>query len=128
MASTKSRGVVHEVHGNATLADIKSGYIVADGVPNKQITVTGGYFKALGGAAGTATSVDVKDTANVVAVACAIAQLTENTELQFTPGATGITWTTRGPLTAGKGIKIDDTGSALDTLTSMDYQIFYTIK
>ncbi len=128
--SRRTHAVLHQVQGNVLLADTNTGYTVLSAKPGRKYTIVGGYFKAIGGNYAAATSLDVKDTAGtpIVAVAVAVAQLTQNTQTQFKQGATGVTWTTRGPLTVSKGVMIQKTGSTATTATSVDYQIFYTVS
>ena len=125
MAYTTSGGKVHFVRGNATTAEVTAGKFIVQGRKGKKICVTGGHMVALGGNAATATSVDIKDGGNVVAVACAVAGLTQNTRLDFR-AASNVTLTTfQQALTVDKGIKIKDTGSGLATATSVDYYVEY---
>lgn len=124
-----AKAKVHFVMGNVTTAQVNSGAVVVPARVGRSIVVVGGHLTARGGAATGATSVDVKDTAStpVVAVACAVAGLTEDAQLDFT-AASNVTRTTyRSPLTAGAGLQIQKTGSNLATATSVDYYIEYVI-
>lgn len=127
MALATARGKVHVVQGNATTAQVNAGLNIVPPRAGKTIVVTGGSMKALGGNAATATSVDIKDTHSspVVAVACAVAGLTENTRLSFDAAANVTLTTYDAPLTAGKGLQIKNTGSALATATSVDFVVKY---
>ena len=127
MAFTSARGKVHFVQGNATTAQVNAGKIIAEARKGKSIQVVGGHLTALGGNAATATSVDIKDTAAtaIVAVACAVAGLTQNTQLDFDAAANVTLTTYRKPLTVDKALKIEKTGSNLATATSVDYYVEY---
>ena len=127
MAFTTAKGKVHFVMGNATTAQVNSGLVIVPARADKTIAVVGGHLTARGGNAATATSVDIKDTAStpVVAVACAVAGLTEDTQLDFDAGSNVTRTTYRSPLTAGKGLQIQKTGSNLATATSVDYYVEY---
>ena len=127
MASTNVRGRVHCAQGNVLLADANAGYTIVPDSPGRTLNVVGGYLVARGGAAAVCTSVDVKDTADVVAVACAQGSLTQDAYLPFSAAA-GVTWTTPTKLTAGKGLKIANTGGACTTATSFDYLVLYTVN
>lgn len=127
MAFTTGKGKVHFVQGNATTAQVNAGLTIVTPRAGKTPQVVGGHMTALGGNAATATSVDIADTAGtpVVAVACGVAGLTANAQLDFT-AASNVTLTTyRKPLTAGKGLQIIKAGSNLATATSVDYYVEY---
>ena len=126
MAFTDGRGKVHFVQGNATTAEVNAGKIIAEGRENKKICVVGGHLTALGGNAATATSVDIKDTGTpTVAVACAVAGLTDGTQLDFDAAANVTRTTYRKPLAEDKSLQILKTGSNLATATSVDYYVEY---
>ena len=127
MASKVSRGKVHVAAGNALTAEINAGHVIAGGRKGKKIMVVGGQMIALGGNAATATSVDIKDTTGtpVVAVACGVAGLTENAQLDFDATSNVTRTTYRKPLTVDKGLQIQKTGSNLATATSVDYYVEY---
>ncbi len=127
MAYTTSSGKVHFVRGNATAAQVNAGKLIVQPRKGKKLVVTGGHMVALGGNAATATSVDIADTAGtpVVAVACGVAGLTQNTRLDFR-AASNVTLTTfQVALTAEKGLQIIKAGSDLATATSVDYYVEY---
>ena len=125
MAFSSAAGKVHFAQGNATTAQVTAGKIIAASRGGKAIQVVGGHMTALGGNAATATSVDIKDSADVVAVACGVSGLTSGTQLDFTAGSNVTLTTYRKPLTVGKALKIKDTGSGLATATSVDYYVEY---
>jgi hypothetical protein len=119
-----AKSKVHTVYGSLTTAQVNAGTLIADGRTGKSIAVVGGCMTATG-SADTATSVAVKDTSDVVAVACGVAGLTNGAQLGF-DAASNVTRTTyRTALTAGKGIKIDNTGSSLGTTTAVAYYVEY---
>ena len=125
----KSNRRMRCLRGNATLAEVKAGKVILLGEPGRTITVHDGWLRSLGGNAGTATSVDISDTATspVVCFKMARGGLTENAVARVGLG-THYTGTTVGtPLTPGKGLRIDDAGGTLDTCTAVDYCIFYTV-
>lgn len=128
MALTKCRGGQKFVQGNATTAQVNAGLRILEPRKGKKIAVDGGFMRALGGAAATATSVDIADTTGtpVVAVACAAAGLTQNAVLDFR-AASNVTLTTKlgDPLTVDQGLQIIKAGSNLATATSVDYVVFY---
>ena len=125
----KSQRRLRCVHGQLTLNEVKAGEIVVGPEPGRTITVHDGWLRAIGGAAGGATAVDVKDTADppTVAFKMAVGGLTENAVARVGL-ATHYTGTTVGsPLTPGEGLQIADDG-VLTTLTHLDYCIFYTLE
>lgn len=128
MALNASHGGQKFVQGNATTAQVNAGLRIVEPRSGKKIAVDGGFLRALGGAAATATSVDIADTAGtpVVAVACAVAGLTANAALDFR-AAESVTLTTPlgAPLTVDQGLQIIKAGSNLATATSVDYVVFY---
>lgn len=129
MALTKCRGGQKFVQGNATAAQVNAGLRIVDPRKGKKICVDGGFMRALGGNAATATSVDIADTTAdtpVVAVACAVAGLTQNAVLDFRAGS-NVTLTTKlgDSLTVSEGLQIIHAGSDLATATSVDYVVFY---
>lgn len=126
MASTVSRGRLHYAEGNVLLADANAGYIIVGDAPGRTINVVGGHLIARGGAAAAHTSMDVQDTDGVVAVAYEQAGLTEGAGLSYWAPA-NVTITTPGPLTAGKGLQIKNTGDACTTATSFDYVVTFTV-
>lgn len=130
MAFTTKIRTMRVVKGTATTAEVNAGKTIVEADASRTICVHGGYMIARGGNASGATSVDIKDTADtpVVAVACAVAGLTQDAVLSF-DAASNVTNTTRGTgLTAGKGLQIKKTGSNLATATSVDYLVEYTVE
>jgi hypothetical protein len=111
--------------GRLTVAQVNADTPI---VPPKQgysYIVVGGWFIATGSAA-TATSVDVVDTSDNVAVAVAVGNLTNGTLAPFN-AASGVTWTTYGTaLTSGEGLHIHTAGGDLGTTTQLDYYVEYT--
>lgn len=115
--------------GNATTGEVNAGHVIVPAAAGRTLCVVGGWLRALGGAAGTCTSVDIKDTNSsaVVAIAFAQASLTQDTVLKM--GDAGTTLTTVGTaLTANEGLQIETTGTAMDTATSVDYAIEYVVS
>lgn len=109
---------------------VDSGNIIVRGESGRTLTVVGGWMRAIGGAAGACTSVDVKNTAGtpVVAVACTQGGLTENTIVRFGTPTTGEFNTANTTMGKGKGLQIAKTGSAMTTATAIDYCVLYTVS
>ena len=125
MAYKTATGKIHFAMGNITTAQANAGYIIAPARTGKSICVDGGHLTAKGGSTATCTSVDFKDTSDVVAVAFAQGSLTADTRLDVRAAA-GVTLTTfQMPLTVNKALKIDNTGSSAATATSFDYCVEY---
>lgn len=122
MANTTRKSRVKCVTGNATTDEVNAGKIILPVTGNKYIIV-GGWMRALGGNAATATGVNISDTTAttpIVGVAVARASLTENAVVDF--DAAGVTTTTYGVAhKEGKGLQIIKSGSDLATATSVDY-------
>ena len=115
--------------GQLTIDEVKANAVIVKPEAGRRITVHDGWLRAIGGAAGGATGVNVVDTAGtpVVAFAMAIGGLAQNAVARVGL-ATHYTGTTIGnPLTPGKGLQIVDNGT-LTTLTHLDYCIFYTVE
>lgn len=128
MANTKQRTRTRCVTGNATLTEVKAGKYVLPPF-NGCYVVTGGWFRALGGDAGGATSVNLNDdtaAGHVVGVAVAVGPLNNGDLVDF-EAASDVTRTTFGTaFQHGRGLLIEDVGaSALDTCTSVDYCVMY---
>ena len=128
MANTADEGRVRCVTGNILTAGVNTGTIVIPPDSSRSIIITGGWLRALGGNAATATTVNVSDTTGtpVVNLAIAVGTLKEDAVVDFNLGA-NITKTTYGTAnTKGKGIQIIKAGAgALATCTSIDYCIKY---
>jgi hypothetical protein len=112
--------------GKLTVAQINAGITVVAAEPGLTIKATDFYMKAIGGAVGAVTTIDIKDTAAspVTVGTCAQAQLTENAILRA--GATGTVHTNLGEaLTAGKGLQVVKNGSDITTATHVIVCIDY---
>ncbi len=121
------QGKIHFKAGRLTAAQVNAGTRVIPPRADKKLMIVGGQLVAIGGAAATATSVDVNDTTGtpVVGVAVACTAMTENTQMDF-DAASNVTRTTyRAPFAAGKGIQVIKGGSDLATATHVDYYIEY---
>ena len=130
MANTTRISRERCVCGTATVAEVIAGKIILPPDSAKAVIVTGGWMRATG-SAGTATSVDIKDTTTVpvVAVAIAVGALTDGAVVDFDT-ATNVTWTTYGVAhTKGKGLQIKQTTAAgnLSTTTAVDYVVKYIL-
>jgi predicted RecA/RadA family phage recombinase len=108
-----------------SLAELNAGKVLIAGVTGKKITVTGLTRRVTGNAA-AATSVDVQSDATSVKVFVdLIAALTTgaviiNKETNCTPGAG---WAVELPV--NEGVEAQSVGSALTTLTSIQYTVTY---
>jgi hypothetical protein len=117
---------------NVTTAEVNAGKVLLPAITGYRYRVLDWKMAARGGAAGTATSVDIKDTADTpVSVAIAlVAALTQNKVVG--PGMANVTDGAVGgmgkPLTVSKGVQIKVAGSALDTATSVDVTITYAME
>jgi len=121
-----ARNVVYTVQGQATTAEIKVGKTILADLTGATVTVVDVYMQAIGGNAGGATSVDIKDTAEVALVAFPVAQLTQNTVNCM--GDAAVTSVHAVTATAGKGLIIQDTAkNSLTTCTHVNYVVKYTI-
>jgi hypothetical protein len=119
---------VYSVYGNITTANINAGTtVIVPATASRTIKVLHFLKQALGGSAATCTAVQMLDTSAVVAVSSPIANLTANTIVTEATASETLTTFLTG-LTAGAGIKINQTGSACATMTSMNYAIFYTYQ
>ena len=130
MANTTRLSRERCVCGSATTAEVIAGKIIVPPDSSKAVIITGGWMRAAG-SAGTATSVDIKDTTGtpVVGVAIAVAALTDGTMVDF-DAAANVTWTTYGTAFAkGKGLQIKQTtaGGNLSTTTAVDYVVKYIL-
>jgi hypothetical protein len=113
--------------GSLTVAQVNAGAIITPAMPGRILTVVDGWLRAIGGAAGTSTGVYCQDTSGtVIAVEWLIAALTQNAIARV--GAANVTSTNVGTiLTQNDGLKIIKHGADVDTATSIDYCIFYTV-
>jgi len=130
MANTTRISRERCVCGTATTAEVIAGKVIVPPDSAKSVIVTGGWLRAAG-AADTATSVDIKDTTDtpVVAVAVAVAALTDAAVVDLDT-ASNVTWTTYGVAhTKGKGLQIAQTTAAgdLGTTTAVDYVVKYIL-
>ena len=118
--------------GSLSNAEVNAGKIIVKAQSGRTLTVVGGWMRAIGGNAATTTSVDVKDTKStpVVAVACTVAGLTQNTILRFGTATTAEFNTATIGLTKNKGLQIVKTGAGdLGAGTSsVDYVVYYTVS
>jgi len=102
-------GVVHAVYHKASLAEVKAGHVLVAAVPARTLKVLGCTMQSLGGAAGTTTSVDIKDTDELAIISFPRALLTEDEIVDSGASATVVATDIGLPMTAGKGIMIQDT-------------------
>lgn len=116
------------VTGSATLNEVKAGKYVLPPFGGAYI-ITGGWMRAVGADCATATSVNINDdtpTTPIVGVAIAVGPLDNGVVVDF-DAAANVTRTTYGDEFAyGRGLVIEDAGTALTGPTTIDYCIFYT--
>ena len=128
MATTSTDPRVRCAQGSATVAEVNAGKIIIPDCPSRVITVVDGWLRAIGGAAGTATGVYIQDTAAAATsiIEWLVAALTQNAVARV--GASNVTSTYAGTAcTRDKGLQIIKHGGDVDTATSIDYCIFYTV-
>jgi hypothetical protein len=93
---------------------------------DRSITVLDCWMRATGGAATGATAIVLEDTGGTDVVSNAVAGLTQNTILRA--GATHSTASGLGTtLTKGRGLRIINTVAPLETATSIEYEVLYTV-
>ena len=129
MATTSTDPRVRCVQGSATVAQVNAGIVIVPDVPGRVVTVVDGWLRAIGGAAGTATGVYIQDTAATAGstLEWLIGALTQNAVARI--GAANVTSTYAGvQMTRDKGIQMKTHGAALDTATSVDYCIYFTVS
>lgn len=116
------------VEGQLTTAEVNAGKVVVPGHTGRTLTVVDAWVRAIGGAAGSNTSVDVTDsvTGTIVAVFTR-AGLTQNAILRAGTATTGVAANLGASLGAGQGIKVANVGTAMDTATALDYCISYVV-
>ena len=116
---------------NATTAQVNAGLVLLPAVTGACYRVLDWKMAARGGAAATATSVDIKDTNGtpVSVAAVAVAALTQDKVVG--PGMTnvtdGVTGSMGKKLTVSQGVQIAATGT-LATATSVDVTIEYALE
>ena len=116
-----------------TIAEINAGATLLPAIPGYKYRVVDMAMIAVGGNAGTTTTVDILATqaaASVKLMAAAIAQLTRSALLRA--GATGGTILADGASfdtnDANTAITVGKTGGALDTATHVDFFVNYVLE
>jgi hypothetical protein len=115
------------IEGQLTTTEVNSGTVVVAGHTGRTLTVVDCWLRAIGGAAGANTSVDVVDSVTGTVV-CAFlrAALTQNTVVRA--GGSNTTPTNLlASLGSGEGIKVVNAGTAMTTATHIDYVISYVV-
>lgn len=120
--ATLTPKIVRTVYGQATVVQINEGLDIISAAAGKTLKITGIALQAIGGAAGTATSVDIADTDGTVFAAFPVGTLTQNSVVLL--GGATVT-NIHSALTADKGIKIQKAGGDLETCTHVNYIIEY---
>ena len=115
--------------GQLTKAQVNAGTLVVEAMPKRAYTVVDAWVRAIGGAASANTSVDIVDSVTgTVVVAFTRAGLAQNTVLRLGTATTGVAANAGVALGTGEGIKIKNTGTAVDTLTHLDYMILFKVE
>jgi hypothetical protein len=124
---------VRSIRQRVTTADINAGLTLLPAIPGRRYRLVDCSMIAIGGAAATATSVDLRGTqsASVVnLVASAVAGLTQNTRL--IAGTTNAAILAGGvsfaPCDVNTAITVARTGSALATATHVDFIVSYEVE
>lgn len=111
--------------GNITTTNVNAGTVIVKPRAHQSVTVVDCWLRALGGAAGGATSVNVADSDGTAIAVFAVGGLTQNTLTRI--GAANTTATNMlATQAAGKGLEIIADGT-LTTATSVDYCVFYVV-
>lgn len=125
--------VVHHVRSRFTVAEVNAGATILAAIAGYKYRVADVALIAVGGNAGTATTVDVLATqsaSSVKLLAAAVAGLTQSTLLRA--GATNATILADGASfvqnDANTAITIGKTGGSLATATHIDVLLSYTIE
>lgn len=115
-------------YGQATTAQVNAGKVIVKAQAGKTIKVVDGWLRAIGGAAGTATSVDIEDTTTSpnLAFKIAVGGLAENAVARVGLATHSTNTGVGTALGKGKGLQITATGT-LATATAMDYAVFYVM-
>lgn len=114
--------------GQLTTAEVNAGKQVIDAVAKRAITIVDAWVRAIGGNAGSNTSVDIQDTVTGTKVSVFTrAGLTQNAVLRAGTATTGVSNNLGVALGAGEGVKIINVGTAMDTATALDYVILYRV-
>lgn len=127
MATYAKKSRIRCCTGNATATEVKANKLILPGFSGAYIIV-GGWLRALGGNAATATTVNISSTAGtpVVGVACTCTDGLAENRICTLDDPTYATCTTFGDnFVAGDGLMICDAGGALAGATSVDYCIEY---
>lgn len=114
--------------GQLTLTEVNAGKQVIDAVAKRSITIVDAWVRAIGGAAGANTSVDIQDTVTGTK-ACVFtrAGLAQNAILRAGTTTTGVSTNLGTALGVGEGVKIINVGTACDTMSALDYVILYRV-
>jgi hypothetical protein len=121
-------GVVHAVYHKATKAEVKAGHVLVAAVPARTLKVLGCTMQSIGGAAITATTVDIKDTDELSIIAIPVGLLTENEVVDSGASATNVFTDIGLAMTAGKGIMIQDSAkNNLDGSTHISVVVYYMV-
>lgn len=125
-------GDVHVQRFRTTIANVNAGATLLPAVAGFQYRLVDAFAIAIGGAAGTVTTVDILGTqssSSATLVAFAQASLTQSTVLRA--GASGAAVLADGAsfvaCDANTAITIGKTGSAIDTATHIDVVLTYSV-
>lgn len=130
MAAWSSLGSLRIAQGQLTVSQINTtdGTVIVKNAPGRTIRVVDAWARAIGGNAGSVTTVDViVTTTGTKLVTFARAQLTQDAVLRAGAAGTVVT-NLLASGTPGKGLSIYKTGSSIDTATAVDYFVAYTVE
>lgn len=109
-----------------TVAQVNAGIDIVPGDPERAIRVVDATARAIGGNVGTATGVDVTNTAGTTKVASfARAGLTDGALVRAGAANTTLGAGWNADLAAGQGLKIVKDGGDLDTATHIEVTVLY---
>ena len=115
--------------GQLTKAEVNAGKQVIEAQAKRAITIVDAWVRAIGGAAADNTSVDIQDTVTGTKVCIFTrAGLAQNAILRAGTATTGVSDNLNASLGRGEGVKILNVGTAVDTLTHLDYVILYKVE
>lgn len=119
---------VMAAYHKATAAEVKAGHEILPAIVGKSYKILGAVMQALGGAATTSTSVDIKDSDETAIIAFPVALLAQGKVVDSGSSNT-ITWADISlAQTANKGIIVEDTAkNSLTVATHIAVIVYYTI-
>jgi hypothetical protein len=121
---------VRVAQGQLATTAVNTGTVIVPAVAGRTLTVVDGWLRAIGGAAATATSVDVESTADTPTLAfkIAVGGLTQNAVARVGLATHSTNTGVGTALDEDEGIQITSTTNNLATATYIDYCVFYTVS